>query len=114
MKTPSERLVAALADLGVTQQDLSERLGVGRSAVSHWTNGRRSIDVDLAQKIAEALSIRAAWLAFGDGPMVADQAPATPPPASKRRPSASKRVKPASKPGPRRTTAPSVPQTRAA
>jgi len=100
MKTPSERLVAALAELGVTQQDLSERLGVGRSAVSHWTNARRSIDVDLAKKIAEALGIRASWLAFGDGPMTADQAPAPPPTTKKRRPKSR-----ASKPGVRRAVA---------
>ena len=67
VSTPT-RLAEALTATGTTQQDLADRVGVVKATVSHWCSGRNELSIKTAEKIAEALNIRAAWLAFGDGP----------------------------------------------
>ena len=67
------RLDAAITVQRSSYAALADALGVTRSAVGHWINGRRSLDVATCERIAPVLGIRAAWLAFGEGPMVATE-----------------------------------------
>ena len=41
----------------ITQKELSDRLGVTQSAVSHWFKGDNSPNIEVVSKIAEILSI---------------------------------------------------------
>ncbi len=75
VSTPT-RLNEALTATGTTQQDLADKVGVVKATVLHWCSGRNELSIKTAEKIAEALNIRAAWLAFGDGPM--RESPSTP------------------------------------
>lgn len=70
----SGRLARALADRGVTQAELAQHAGVNPSSVSHWVTGRREPDLDTINAVAGRLRVNAAWLAFGEGPMLADSA----------------------------------------
>lgn len=72
--TPGQRLDAAITETKSSYAALAAQLGVTRSAIGHWASGRRDLDVETITRAAAALRIRAAWLAFGDGPM-SDDAP---------------------------------------
>lgn len=41
----------------ITQKELSDRLGVTQSAVSHWFKGDNSPNIEVVSKIAEILSV---------------------------------------------------------
>lgn len=79
--TLSERLKIAMAHGAKTHASLAEGLGKARSAVTHWCTGRSEPELEDVARIASALGVRAAWLAFGDGAMVDGDAPSAPPPA---------------------------------
>lgn len=73
MDTPPtlhERLKFAMRHADKTHAQLAETLDKARSAVTHWCTGRNEPDRGDIERIAEELHVRAAWLAFGDGPMV--------------------------------------------
>jgi HTH-type transcriptional regulator/antitoxin HipB len=42
---------------GVTQQELGERLGVGRATVNGYETGRQNLTVDTLEKITKALGV---------------------------------------------------------
>lgn len=44
-------------DKGLSQQDVSERLGITRSCVANWEQGRRRIDFDTLYKLCSILDI---------------------------------------------------------
>jgi transcriptional regulator with XRE-family HTH domain len=72
METFGERLKHALSLKGSTLGALALDLdrtghGVTRSAVGHWSRGRCTPDMATINAIADALGVRAAWLAFGEG-----------------------------------------------
>ncbi len=70
MKTLAERLKAALKEAGISQSELSRRVGVSRSAVSLWCDGTTtSLDGDNLLKTAEVLGISPVWLNTGRGKM---------------------------------------------
>jgi transcriptional regulator with XRE-family HTH domain len=57
------RLAARLDELGLTQSELSERLGVSTSAVSRWLSGDRRPSLEKAFEIESDLGIPAElWL----------------------------------------------------
>lgn len=108
MDTFSARLEHAILVCGTSQAEIARSLSVNPSTVNHWCSGRRTPPSGATERIASALGIRPAWLAFGDGEMRDDTAPSTPPtpPTPKRRsvppPAAPKARKPkrkAAKPG---------------
>lgn len=70
MKTLAERLKLALVEAGISQSELSRRVGVTRSAVSLWFGGSTtSLDGDNLLKTAEVLGISPLWLNTGRGKM---------------------------------------------
>ena len=56
----SQAIKARMKELGVTQKDLAERLGVAKPTVSQKINGVRPLYLDEAEIIAEAISLTAA------------------------------------------------------
>lgn len=55
---------------GMSQTDLAARVGVQRSAVSHWErNPARSPSITNMQRIAEVTGVHFEWLATGRGLM---------------------------------------------
>lgn len=58
----TERLTEAIREKGITQAQLAERVGVGRSLVHGWTHGRCVPKTDNLQRIALVLNVSEAWL----------------------------------------------------
>lgn len=55
---------------GMSQSDLAARIGVQRSAVSHWERSpARNPSIANMQRIAEVTGVHFEWLATGRGPM---------------------------------------------
>ena len=55
------------AALGLSQQELAERVGTSHSAISRIESGRHKTSVETLQRIAEALGVRLV-LGFESGP----------------------------------------------
>lgn len=55
------------AALGLTQQELAERVGTSHSAISRIESGRHKTRVETLQRLAEALNLRLV-LGFESGP----------------------------------------------
>lgn len=59
---------------GMSQADLALRVGVQRSAVSHWeSNPARNPSITNMQRIAEVTGVHFEWLATGRGPMAVSE-----------------------------------------
>jgi len=59
---------------GMSQTDLASRVGVQRSAVSHWeSNPARNPSITNMQRIAEVTGVHFEWLATGRGPMAVSE-----------------------------------------
>lgn len=55
---------------GMSQTDLASRVGVQRSAVSHWERSpARNPSIANMQRVAEVTGVHFEWLATGRGPM---------------------------------------------
>lgn len=55
---------------GLSQTELAERVGVQRSAVSHWEGGHaRNPSISNIRRVAEVTGVHFEWLATGRGPM---------------------------------------------
>jgi transcriptional regulator with XRE-family HTH domain len=65
-KAKGKRVRQARESVGLTQVQLARKLGVSRTTVLRWENGRFSPRFAL-EKLARVTGVRAAWLAFGDG-----------------------------------------------
>ncbi len=50
------RIREARTRLGLTQDELGGRLGIGKSSISEWEHGKRSPSIDDLTRLAEALS----------------------------------------------------------
>jgi len=59
------RLKAKMQELGFTQEDLANKLGVTRSAVAHYVQGTRHPPIKQVIKLASILQVDPAWLQFG-------------------------------------------------
>ena len=73
----SEEIKKRREELGLTQQDLAEKLFVSRQTVSRWENGSRCPDLIMAKKIALVLGISLDELIPGEA--VQDYVPAKEP-----------------------------------
>lgn len=69
-RTPAELLAEALEFRGVSQAELARRLGRDPSTVNHWLTERNKLGIEDCALVADALEIRAPWLAYEDGPML--------------------------------------------
>ena len=52
-----EDLKTARRKAGITQAQLAERVGVTQDVISRYESGKRSVDLDVAPKIAKVLRI---------------------------------------------------------
>ncbi|MEH6460644.1 LexA family transcriptional regulator [Chitinimonas sp. JJ19] len=77
MRTLSERMQAAADAAKVSQADIARHLGVSRSTVNQWFNGRaHSLSADYGARAATFLNVNALWLSSGKGPMRPGEIPA--------------------------------------
>lgn len=68
MSTLAERIKSERTALKLTQSELGDRIGVGKSSVSQWENGfAKKIDGVNMVKAAKALGVNPDWLATGKG-----------------------------------------------
>jgi len=74
----NERIAAARRAAGLTQEQLGERVGVTRQAVSKWEAGTAMPDALTAAKLCDALNVSADYLLLGKGETV----PSAPEPAA--------------------------------
>ena len=71
MKYPitAQRLREALDKANMTQQELSDKSGIGKSSISHYINGSNEPGNKSAYAIAQVLGVNPAWLMGLDVPM---------------------------------------------
>ena len=62
------RLKSAREQAGFTQEQLAEKIGVTRQAVSRWEQGHTQPDMEMLVVLSEALQIEAEFLTFGKQP----------------------------------------------
>ena len=65
MECFANRLKAAREQAGFTQEQLAERVGVTRQAVSRWEQGHTQPDMEMLVTLSQALQVDAESLAFG-------------------------------------------------
>lgn len=65
-----KRILQAREELGITQNELARRVGIGGGALAKWNTGARGqrADVVTVFALAQALGVRAEWLWLGRGP----------------------------------------------
>lgn len=64
-----KRLGTIINDLGLTQKDFADRLGINQSTVSRWTSGEKAIPKRTIQHLCKEFSINKDWLLYGIGSM---------------------------------------------
>lgn len=75
-ETTAKRLRYAMDALGISQQELANRAGVGKSSISHYINGTNEPGNKAAYKLASVLKVDPAWLMGFDVPVVSEDTPA--------------------------------------
>src|SRR5436190_2234736 len=59
------RIKSRMKELGLTQEELANKMGLTRGAVTHYLAGRRVPPLKQFQKLASILKTDPAWLQFG-------------------------------------------------
>lgn len=59
------RLKQRMRDLGVTQEELANSIGVTQGQISHFVTGQRRLQIEDIKKLCMALDISSDWLLFG-------------------------------------------------
>ena len=72
MKYPisAQRIKDAINRTHISAAELSRRSGVGKSAISHYINGRYCPHNDNAYKLAQVLGVNPSWLMGFNVPMI--------------------------------------------
>jgi transcriptional regulator with XRE-family HTH domain len=65
MATLQQRITQARKSRKLSQANLAERLGITRTACSHWETGRAKPSTKHIEKIAETLAVDTHWLISG-------------------------------------------------
>ena len=68
MREFAVRLKKAREQIGFTQEQLAEKIGVTRQAVSRWEQGITQPDMEMLVTLSEALQVDAEFLTFGKKP----------------------------------------------
>lgn len=69
-----DRIRSKLDELGMTQADLADRVGVSRATITFWLRGDHGLKADNLMKLATALGCSPSWLQTGKGPDGASKA----------------------------------------
>ena len=64
----AKRIKEAMSDMGITQQELADKSGIGKSSISHYVNGSNEPANKSAYALAEVLNVNPAWLMGLDVP----------------------------------------------
>ena len=70
-----ERLKLIRKELGMTQEMLAQKLGIGKSALSMIETGRAALSERNKNIIIQELNVNPEWLETGKGPMFFEQRP---------------------------------------
>lgn len=65
MNTWESRIKFRMKELEMTQEELANKLGITRGAVTHYLAGRRVPPLNQFQKLAHVLKVDPAWLQYG-------------------------------------------------
>lgn len=65
MNTWESRIKSRMKELEMTQEELANKLGITRGAVTHYLAGRRVPPLNQFQKLAHVLKVDPAWLQYG-------------------------------------------------
>ena len=69
MSTINERVALLRKELGLTQDEFGERIGIKKSAVSKLENGTNNVTDGTYKLILRAFNVSPLWLELGEGPM---------------------------------------------
>ena len=83
--TLREKIVYCRKKAGLSQEELAERIGVSRQAVSKWELGDATPEIGKLLLLAQTFGVTTDWLLSEDGP--AEETYAPPPPEYEARPS---------------------------
>jgi len=67
MNTWETRIKTRMKEMEMTQEELANKMGLTRGAVTHYLGGRRIPPLKQFQKLAQILKVDPAWLQFGVG-----------------------------------------------
>lgn len=65
----AKRIRNAMTNVGISQQCLADKSGVGKSSISHYVNGTNQPGNKTAYALAQVLKVDPAWLMGLDVPM---------------------------------------------
>lgn len=71
MSTLNERIKEVRKDLGLSQKELAERIGISQRSVSWGEQPGNNVPDSTIKALCMAFRIRESWLRTGDGPMYA-------------------------------------------
>lgn len=66
----NERLFKLRKMLKLTQEDLGNRLGVTKAAISKLENGERNLTPQMTKLICREFGVNEKWLLYGDGEII--------------------------------------------
>lgn len=75
--TPGSRIKRTRTQLGLSLQQLADRVGVTRKSLENWENDRSEPRGVKVMKLAGVLQVPMIWLLTGDNPPAQDPKPAT-------------------------------------
>ena len=69
----SKRFRIAMSNANISQQELAEKSGIGKSSISHYVNGSNEPGNKAAYAIASVLKVNPAWLMGLEAPMAVEE-----------------------------------------
>lgn len=70
----AKRIREAMRDMNMTQQELADKSGIGKSSISHYVNGSNEPGNKSAYNMAKVLNVNPAWIMGLDAPKKTQEA----------------------------------------